>query len=58
MIEMEGKDKKIDLRLFFPVKDLIKTNLIEEDEYDTGKSGNVLKLDIGRNSIATFKLKL
>jgi hypothetical protein len=57
MVEMEGADKKIDLKLFTPVKSFMKTNLIEEDEQDTGQNGNVLKLDIGKNSIETFKLK-
>jgi alpha-mannosidase len=56
MVEMEGTDKKIDLKLFTPVKSFLKTNLIEENGQDTGQSGNVLKLDIGKNSIETFKL--
>ncbi|MEI6047403.1 MAG: glycosyl hydrolase-related protein [Bacteroidota bacterium] len=58
MIEMEGKDKKVDLKLWFPVKSLIKTNLIEEEQKDKGQSGKVFNLDIGKNSIETFKLKL
>lgn len=57
MVEMEGKDKQVDLKLFFPVKALIRTNLIEEEEKDTGRNGKSLNFDIGRNSIETLKLK-
>ena len=56
MVEMNGSDQKIGLQLFTPVKKLVKTNLIEGDEKDTGQSGKDFKLDIGHNSIETYKL--
>ena len=56
MVEMNGSDQKIGLQLFTPVKKLVKTNLIEEDEKDTGQSGKDFNLDIGNNSIETYKL--
>ena len=55
---MQGIDQKIELKLFAPVKGLLKTNLIEDEFQDMGQSGKILNLDIGRNSIETFKLKL
>ena len=57
MVEMNGSDQKIGLQLFAPVKKIYKTNLIEGDEKDTGQSGKDFKLDIGHNSIETYKLR-
>ena len=58
MVEMKGADQKIELKLFAPVKGLLKTNLIEDEGQDMGQSGKVLDLNIGKNSIETFRLKL
>jgi alpha-mannosidase len=57
MVEMNGSDQKIGMQLFAPVQKLVKTNLIEGDEKDTGQSGKDFRLDIGHNSIETYKLK-
>ncbi len=57
MTEMEGTDKDIDLKLWFPAKSLIRTNLIEEEEFDTGKDGMGFKIKTGRNSIETYKIR-
>jgi hypothetical protein len=58
MVEMEGEDKKVDMSLWFPLKSFIKTNLIEEEQEDTGQSGKVLKIEIGKHAIETYKLGL
>ncbi len=60
LVEMEGVDKEVDIELFEPVKELLKTNLIEETEKDkpTGQNGNSLKFKINKNAIDTYKLKL
>jgi len=58
MVEMKGSDQMIELKLFAPVKGLLKTNLIEDEGQDMGQSGKILNLNIGRNSIETFRLKL
>jgi alpha-mannosidase len=58
LVEMQGVDEKFDLKLFVPAKSLQKTNLIEEVEYDTGQSGNVFNLRIGKNSIETYRLSI
>ena len=39
MVEMSGAEQNIGLELFMPFQKLYKTNLIEEDEKDTGQSG-------------------
>jgi alpha-mannosidase len=57
MVEMNGSDQTIGLQLFAPVKKIYKTNLIEGDEKDTGQSGKDFRLEIGHNSIETYKLK-
>ena len=57
MVEMNGSEQKIGLQLFAPVEKLYKANLIEGDEKDTGQSGKDFRLDIGHNSIETYKLK-
>ena len=57
MVEMEGVDQNVELKLFIPVKAFLKTNLIEEEGEDTGQSGKVLKINISKNSIETYKLK-
>jgi len=56
MVEMEGKAKKIDLKLWFPSASFIKTNLIEEDIKDTGQKGKELLLDLGKNAIETYRI--
>jgi alpha-mannosidase len=58
MIEMKGDDHNIELDLFTPIKNVIKTNLIEEEEKDMKQSGKKIKLNIGKNAIETFKLEL
>ena len=58
LVEMQGAEKEINVKMFSPVKSLMKTNLIEEEEQDTGQSGKVFNLKIGKHSIETFKLKL
>ncbi len=55
--EMGGKRQKIDLGLFTPAQSILKTNLIEQEGKDTGQNGQLFHLDLGKNSIETFKLK-
>ena len=56
LAEMDGKTQKIDLGLFTPALSVSKTNLIEQDSKNTGQSGKVIHLEVGKNSIGTFKL--
>jgi alpha-mannosidase len=58
MAEMEGVDKVIDLKFYYPVKALFKTNIIEEEPKDTGQKGKVIKIDLGKNAIETFRIDL
>lgn len=58
MVEMEGKSKDVEIKLFTPVKNLYRTNLIEGEEKDMRQSGGVIDIPLEKNSIETFKLKL
>ena len=55
--EMDGSSQKVNLGLFTPALSLSKTNLIEQDSWNTGQSGKILLLEMGKNSIETFKLE-
>ncbi|WP_027066791.1 glycosyl hydrolase-related protein [Maribacter sp. Hel_I_7] len=56
LVEMEGKDKQPKVELALPIKQLVKTNLIEEEEGKVPASGTDFKLNIGHNAIDTYKL--
>lgn len=56
LVEMEGKDKKPNIELSMPFTQLIKTNLIEEEEKKLEASGKDFKVNIGHNAIETYKL--
>jgi alpha-mannosidase len=57
LVEMTGVNQKSDLEIFRPIKNLLKTNLIEEVGKDLSQNGKILKLNMGKNSIETYKLK-
>lgn len=57
LVEMEGENKKVDIKLWMPAQAVLKTNLIEEEENDSGQKGNEFKVDLGKHSIETFRLK-
>ena len=58
LVNMENVDRQVDLTLWKPAGSVIRTNLIEEDLSDTGQKGTALKINIGRNSIETYRLIL
>ncbi len=58
MVEMEGVDEQVELKFYFPLKSLFKTNMIEEEPKDTGMKGKVVKIDIGKHAIETFRIDL
>jgi alpha-mannosidase len=57
MVEMEGSEKETEVRLLYPVKEILKTNLIEEDQENLGQGGSLLKINLRKNSIETLRLK-
>jgi alpha-mannosidase len=57
MVDMSGAGQKIGMEVFTPLREVLKTNLIEEGGKVTGQSGKSLNLYIGKNSIETFKIK-
>tara|TARA_R110000868_G_scaffold76774_5_gene220534 strand:+ start:31585 stop:34458 length:2874 start_codon:yes stop_codon:yes gene_type:complete len=56
LVEMEGKDKEPTIKLALPFKELIKTNLIEEEQSKLPLSGKDFKVNVGHNAIDTYKL--
>jgi alpha-mannosidase len=56
MFDMSGEDEKVELKFYYPVRTLFRTNLIEEDATDTGQKGKILKFDQGKNSIETYRM--
>ena len=58
LVEMEGKDQNVAIKLYYPVKSLFRTNIIEEEEKDTGQKGKSLNIELGNNSIETFRIDL
>ena len=58
LVNMEAKNKNVDMKIWFPAISFIKTNMIEEDIKDTGQKGKVLKIDLGKNVIETYRIGL
>jgi len=57
LVEMEGKDKDVTVTLPFYAKQVIKTNIIEEEETFLNVKGHQIKLHLGHNAIETYKIK-
>ncbi len=58
LTEMEGKDKEILVTLPIEVKQVIHTNLIEDEKEKLNVSGKQIRLRLGHHAIETFKLVL
>ncbi|HUX94927.1 MAG TPA: glycosyl hydrolase-related protein [Bacteroidales bacterium] len=56
VVNMEEKKKNVDMKLWFPAVTFIQTNIIEEDLKDTGQKGKEVKIELGKNSIETFRI--
>ncbi len=56
LTEMKGRDTTVDLTFPFEIKDVIRTNLIEEESGSLGISGKTIRLPLGHHAIETFKL--
>lgn len=56
LVEMEGKDKQTSVNLSRPFSELIKTNLIEEEEENMNQLGENIKVNIGNNAIEAYKI--
>lgn len=58
LVEMEGKDKEVEVTLPQEIKEVVRTNLIEEEEERLNLSGKTLRFKMGHHAIETFKLVL
>ncbi len=56
MVNMESKDRSVTMKLWLPSSSFIKTNMIEDGIKDTGLKGKDLSIDLGKNSIETFRI--
>jgi alpha-mannosidase len=56
LVNMEAKNKSVNMKLWFPSASFVKTNLIEEDLEDTGQKGKDLKIDLGKDAIETYRI--
>ncbi len=56
MTEMKGKDSDVRINLPLPVRQVIQTNLIEEEQKLRNTSGEVFMLPVGHHAIETYKL--
>ncbi len=57
MFETEGEDKQIKLNLFEEVKQISKTDMVEENPVDLKQSGKHIKILLGGDAVETYKLK-
>jgi alpha-mannosidase len=58
LVNVENVDKQTDISLWNPAVKVVKTNLIEEDINDTGQKGSDVRLNVGKNSIETYRIIL
>jgi len=54
--DYSGNTQESQIELFMPFSKIFRTNLIEENDINTGLSGKSFRLKMGKNSIETFKL--
>ena len=56
LVEMEGINKQTSVNLSKSFSELIKTNLIEEEQENMNQSGKNIRVNIGNNTTETYKL--
>ncbi len=54
--EAEGTKKDIKMNLNYNVKNISKTNMIEDNPEKLNQSGKVLQIQLGKNAVETFKM--
>lgn len=57
LTEMNGNDTKVKIELPYPVKQVIQTDLIEEEQMPVSATGNSFILPVGHHAIETYKIK-
>lgn len=56
-VDMEGRDKTVEIKLFTPISEAYKTDLIEENPVKIEAKTNGIDTKIGHHAIETFKFK-
>ena len=57
IVETEGEEKNIEANMYWDIKNLFQTNLIEEEAKKIPVTSKQLKTVIGKNAIETYQLK-
>ncbi len=58
LMEAEGEDKLVQIELNNEVETISKTDMIEENPDKLDQQGKVMHIELGRNAVDTYKLKL
>jgi len=58
LMEAEGEDKNIEVELNKEVQGLSKTDMIEENPEELDQQGKVLKIQLGKHAVDTYKMQL
>ena len=58
LMEAEGEDKLVQIELNSEVETISKTDMIEENPDKLDQQGKVMHIELGRNAVDTYKLKL
>ncbi|MDE5417409.1 glycosyl hydrolase-related protein [Labilibaculum sp. DW002] len=57
VVETEGVDKKVEIKLNNGFINASKTDMIEENPKRLNQKGNVLQIELGKSAVETYKLK-
>lgn len=57
VVETEGVDKKVEIKLNNGFINASKTDMIEENPKSLNQKGNVLQIELGKSAVETYKLK-
>jgi len=58
LMEAEGEDKIIEVELDKEVQGLSKTDMIEENPEILDQQGKVLKIQLGKHAVDTYKMQM
>ncbi|MDL2221158.1 glycosyl hydrolase-related protein [Parabacteroides sp. OttesenSCG-928-N08] len=57
LTEMQGRDVEVKITTPLPVRQVIQTNLIEEEQKEIKETGRSITLPVGHHAIETFKIR-
>jgi alpha-mannosidase len=57
LLEAEGSDKNVEIKLNQEFGSISKTDMIEENPVDIKQSGKTIHIPLGKNAVDTYKMK-